>query len=563
MANHHPNRTLLPLSAVLILAAALIPAMATPAMAQATIGITEAVLQTLADNPGVHIEKQKLVQSQATLQTASGQFDWVGFSSVSRERQRLPLSDADIKTQRDRISEQQNQVDQLNQIIGVLNKPPVSAGLATASPATASPLVDESETYRTTYSAGVTRQSRSGITVTPSVSARDTKNNTDTTVPANRSDANVQIVVPLLRGLGASATAAQEMAARNNLEVSRQLWRHNISRRIFQTAAAFWNCLAAQNNLAVMEDTNQRARQVYDLVELLIKGGELEPALRHQADGRLAGRQANLSDVRLALFRSRQALGINMGLSTGQLANAPAPEGDFPAAIDPSGINDAAVGQWIQQALQQRGDYLAAKGNIATETLLVGKARNDLKPRLDLDLRAGYAGIDQGHDGGRYGGSLSQDQRGPNAYAGLSLQWPFANNTARGELLRRQALVREAELTTAQLANAVASEVLVAAEAVRVALTEYQAAANAAMAYQKAVAHENRKLKGGDASLSDLIDMEDRYAQARLAEIEAVRKYAVALAELRLVTGTLVTADQDNINFVPASLAHLPRVENP
>ena len=80
-----------------------------------------------------------------------------------------------------------------------------------------------------------------------------------------------------------------------------------------------------------------------------------------------------------------------------------------------------------------------------------------------------------------------------------------------------------------------------------------------------ALDHLGRKVKGGEASLTDLIDMEDRYLEARISEIEALRKYAVAIAELRFVTGSLLTRESDYLRFKvsdlmtpPAPLLNMP-----
>lgn len=83
----------------------------------------------------------------------------------------------------------------------------------------------------------------------------------------------------------------------------------------------------------------------------------------------------------------------------------------------------------------------------------------------------------------------------------------------------------------------------------KAALEQVQLARNSANDYQRALDHVKRKVKGGEASLTELIDMEDRYLSARLSEITALSNYAVAIAELRLVTGSLLTRESDHLLF--------------
>ena len=62
-------------------------------------------------------------------------------------------------------------------------------------------------------------------------------------------------------------------------------------------------------------------------------------------------------------------------------------------------------------------------------------ALKNLKPRLDFSLEAGYASLDEGDAFGHFYGALHPRlAAGPNLAGTLVLDWPFANQTARGVL---------------------------------------------------------------------------------------------------------------------------------
>jgi len=192
-----------------------------------------------------------------------------------------------------------------------------------------------------------------------------------------------------------------------------------------------------------------------------------------------------------------------MGYTPEELAIVPNPSGTFPRVIDIGRFEIEDAEKHIYEAMKRRGDYLPAQINIEKGGILLNKARNDAKPRLDLGLKMGYAGIDESPDEKRYYQSFSNNLTALNTYAILMLELPILNTAARGNILYRRSLLREAELALSNLSNRIASEVLVALRALRSSINEYQLAAKSESAYKKAVEFENQKYKTGTSTLSD------------------------------------------------------------
>ena len=146
-----------------------------------------------------------------------------------------------------------------------------------------------------------------------------------------------------------------------------------------------------------------------------------------------------------------------------------------------------------------------------------------------------------------YDRSINNNSAGPNYYAGIRAELPLFNNLARGEMLYRKSTAKQAQLKAELLSNHIGSEVFIAIERLHTALNEYRLARQSEEEYRKAADHEHYKVKEGTSGISDLINMEDRYYNARANRLNATRKHASALAELRFVTGTLLTEDDEEM----------------
>jgi outer membrane protein TolC len=406
------------------------------------------------------------------------------------------------------------------------------------------------------YSGCYAKKFRNGISIIPSATVVDYKADPGGEFEAS-SEVALEIVVPLLRGLGA-ASSATERAARSGLDAVQQLSRQQIARQVYQTAKAFWTNLTAIKSQAVFEDTEKRALNMLQLIKDMIAVGEVEPPALHEANARFNRTRTDTRQASLALYESRVSLAVAMGLGPKELAGAPVAQGEFPA-IEQVDMGDGKLQErYISQALNQRGDYQAARINIGTEDILLGKARDNSRPKLDLTVRTGYRGVDASQGGNRYVDVLYTETAGPNIYAGLSGELPLFNDAALGEAAYRRALVREARLNAERLSNSIAGEVLVAIERLAAAITRYRLALQTERDYREAAEHSFFKLQEGESSLTGYISMEEDYQDARVVRLQAHGEYAIALAELHLAIGTLVQEGEGDARVNVNRLQSIP-----
>lgn len=167
-------------------------------------------------------------------------------------------------------------------------------------------------------------------------------------------------------------------------------------------------------------------------------------------------------------------------------------------------------------------------------------AQRDLDPTLDLILNAGYYGLDDENGYKGYHRAFYDTTSELNASVALNFSCPLGNHTASGILLQRHSEYNQTHIRILDLKRNIFSEVAVALQALSNAIHELETAARAVTSYEAAVENEVMKLKMGMSTAFKLVDLEDRRQNALLTELSARQRYADALIQLRLATGSLV-----------------------
>ncbi|MEK7684848.1 MAG: TolC family protein [Verrucomicrobiota bacterium] len=500
---------LLALSACLAGLAAEEPKPAQPARSQ-RLGLLEAVRLTLAQDPNIQLQERQIDIAKGALQSARGQFDLTLDTALSRGLTGTP------RTELERIN---------------------SVGRAHLT-----------ETVRdvTDYRLGLSKQFRSGLTVSPGIEITRSADNLDEQPALNRANISFVVNVPLLKGLGREATGAAERAARVGHEAAALDLQHVIATRVLNVASAYWNCLGAEKQAAILKASENRAAELVDRVRELVKAGEFPAAELKQVQADQAEKTAARIAGEQRFWQAQQNLALALGLPADKLMTPPVPEETFPrppAEALPWRFQGQPV---LERSLNRRADYQSAlKAQQAAEILLAA-ARNNVKPQLDLNLEVGYAGLDEGSQFRRFFSSLeTRNYAGPNALATLRLNFPLANNAARGLLLQRDAAHQQSLIRSQDLARNISSGILVALNELEQTIEELKKAHEAAGYYREAVENEREKLRIGTSTVIDVITTADRLSNALVNEISAQSRYATSLARVRFETGLLVPPATD------------------
>lgn len=461
-----------------------------------SITLWEALAQSLEANQVIKIEFQNIDEQAGIAQQASGQFDWVLTGQLSYEKNR-----------------EQTSVPEIAQV------------------------------EVTDLQVGMQKQFRTGIVITPSIELTKAVSNglVALSTPNNpSSNLNVQILVPLLRGLGSRSVAAQELAANSQLNAVKYNTYQNITEAIVKVANAYWECVAAEEFLDILKDSILKTQEVIDAIKDLTTKGELPAYLLGQGFAELRKRESNVKSAELNLFKARLNLGLAIGYRENEILCAPASAKTFPAIPSSLKMSEQSKCDFIDYALNYRNDYLAILETIETNRILAYKAKNDNLPQLNFFGKFGFRG-----NAPRFLDSLSTNLVGLNSNVGLSFQQPIPNNLALGAFEQYRAATLKAEYTAERFSAIIASQVLSTFEEVQV--YHNQIIINEPRGTYLEIVRDNVRTKvlSGEESLTSYIDIQDSLYQAQLDYVQSKLNYFVSLSNFRLATSTVII---DNVS---------------
>ena len=418
----------------------------------------------------------------------------------------------------------------------------------------------------TEYSVDISKEFRSGVELTPDITVTSTEDLalhlTTTRKTETLATVSFDIKIPLLRERGRAANAADETSAKILTEASRYDLNYTTSQSILTTVNEYWNTVAAMDNLEIADKAETRARYMLEKTKILVDAGEQPASDISKLAANLHGKTSTRINKTQGLFEARQTLGLAMGLRFDEIVATPLPSEPL-LNIDDADLNKMPIAQdLIDIGLERRADLIALKKEQESANVLMVGAHRNLKPQLDLDLSAGYIGLNENTRRQRnfkqYASAINEREAGLNFSAMFSLEWPVLNDFRRGTYVRREAQNERAMISTNNLNRQIVSKVVVAMSDVIQSAAELKKAHESVLVYQTAVEKERLKLKLGESTIIDLIDVDDRLTTAMETEVSARLSYAKSLVHLRFETGTILSPDLKNISVSMKELTTVP-----
>lgn len=481
---------------------------AQPGLPAEGLSLAEAVRLTLENDPNLRLEEARLRSARGVLLSRRGTFDSIVSSSLTETESDDPISPTESASQA---------------LIG--------------------------------NSLGITKRFRTGLSIEPELSLLRTD-------PGGSGAVNVgtfsfTVRQPLLRGRGRTATAAPERFAERQVAAGALDVRQVAAERVLAVASQYWRARAAALNLAVLRETEERARELLETTRKLIEADVTPAAEVVQVEANLVASETARIGGERDLFAARQDLGREIGLERAAIAALPLPSDPFPAVPRSAVPGEADGDRFVDAALARRADLLAARERREASEILRRAADNGLRPQLDLVLTPSYTGLVEGTDPGSFFSPLYRNVPGASAEVSVSLSWPTSNSEARGELVQLEASREQSLLLEELVARRVAADVPTALDGLVRSLQQLDRAAVAVRLFEQALVNEEKKLRGGTSTLIDVISQRDRLTNARQAEVSAQLFVALALLELRFETGTILP-DEEAAAVDPGFLTTVP-----
>ncbi|MES1240552.1 MAG: TolC family protein [Acidobacteriota bacterium] len=491
----------------LMAASMVIPAALKAQDPPAGLGLDEAVELALRHDPNLRLQEARLDSARGALLISRGPFDPVVSSGLSETEVNEPLTESTVRQQ----------------------------SLAGTT-------------------LGLRKKFRSGFGLEPGLELQ----RTDPGGPggANVGTFSLTLRQPLLRGRGRTAVAAPELSAERQVVAGELDLRQVTSERVLTVATQYWLARAAVLNLGILQETEDRARELLDTTRKLIDADVTPAAELVQVEANLAAKEAARIGGEQDLFEARQSLGREIGLDRPAIAALPLPSDGFPGLPSAEAPSVVEQDRFVAAALERRADLLAARERRTAAEILRRAGDNALKPQLDLVVTPSYTGFVEGNGPGNFVSPLFRNIPGAAAEFGLTLAWPTSNSLARGQLAQLESTREQTVLLEDLVAQQVSADVPVALDAVARQAQQLERARDAVRLFEQAVINEEKKLRAGTSTLIDLISQRDRLTSARQAEVAAQLNLAVALLELRFQTGTLLPETTGGVD--PGRLTTVP-----
>ncbi len=337
----------------------------------------------------------------------------------------------------------------------------------------------------------------------------------------------------LLRGADPAANLARVRQAELDTLASRYELRGFTEAILAETEIAYWRYVLAGQEIAIFEESRDLAREQLDDINQRIEVGVLAPTQAAAARTEVALREQALINARSALTARRIELLrlVNPGprdaltravVAVSEAVVGPAPEDD--------------VADRVALAQQSRPDLNEARLRLEQNRLETVVTRNGLLPRLDFFVALGKTGFDA-----RFAGSFENlDGETFDFAAGLAFSQFLGTQVAEGRHRAALASRQQAAAAVRNLEQLVAFEVRLAQnDAER--LREQIDASKVTRELQEQTVEAERERFDVGASTALLVAQAQRdLLVARIAEVEAVISYRIALVRLYVVEGSLL-----------------------
>jgi outer membrane protein TolC len=383
---------------------------------------------------------------------------------------------------------------------------------------------------------------------------------------------------PLGKGRGSVSARAAERAAAASLEAARRRHEQAVSERALATIRAHVDLLAAEESLALLEQSVAAQRTIREAIDQLVKAGDRARSELTRAQAGLADAETAASGARLSVASARAELARVVGLDPVKVGIGPLASGSFPTAL----VELPDVNALQQQAAAARLDLRAAEEEERASQITFEAARADLRRRFDLSVNVGMASdyrspffrvlrdefinnpteppegpVDYYSPRGFW--RTLKNKYLPEVRVQLRFEIPFGNNAARGRMERNLQTLRQSEIRTTDLARVIRQNVAAVGASLRAARAEVEERRKAVSDHEATWKAAQDLQKAGELSLVDTLLTEQDLTTARLQLVQALRNYAASLARLRFEAGALVRfKDGTPVGFDLAGLLSPP-----
>ena len=414
----------------------------------------------------------------------------------------------------------------------------------------------------TFYKFGLIKQLRSGVSIQPYVQTSRSETENSINPATSNAGAYFKVTIPLLQGLGKTATAGQELAASQDVSNSRYKLKHSINQVVKNVAVMYWDYVLAYKRKEQLREAEKRAKNKYRQIKELVENNERPPVELQEAKANINQKRSDRISGERRIIQSRHNLGLAMGIPFERIESIPPPQTEFEQIqMNQSAIRDLNKKFLIRRALNKRYDLKASKGKKKSANIMEEYYQDKLSPQLDMGMRLGYQGLKSGGSYNRMGDAFFASAPGKSWQISLTYNFPVENRASRGRWNAQKIQKHKQLVNNRELIRTIRSNIHTELARIRKLKQELTSSKETVDSYKQTVSNQFTKYKMGMATQNDLIDTQDKLTDAVLAYLSTQNNYASSLIQLRFYLSSLVNFKNDQARVEMSNLVNLPQTQ--
>jgi outer membrane protein len=388
--------------------------------------------------------------------------------------------------------------------------------------------------------------------------------------PATYSNINLTFIQPLLQGFGRAVNNRYIRIARNNRNVSQNVFKQQLISTVYAAIRLYWDLVSLTEDVRVRGEAVASAKRLLEDTRQSLSEGTAAPIDVTRTQAEVSRRQRDLDVARTLARLQNQILkdyltrtAIDPAVAAIEIVPV-----DRPQFIEDEKLSE--LGDLVATGLRLRPDLTQAHLQLENSQISLKGSRSAVLPQLNLVASAQNSSLVGdpnpfllGLPGaaspianpfflGSFGDGMRQvfHRNFPDYGAGVSLNIPLTNKSARADVARDQLQLRQQQIRLRELEKQVQLEITNGLIAVQQARDTYHAARQERIFEEENVQAETERLTVGASTSYLVIQYQRDLTAARSAEVSALSAYVEAKAALQRAIGTIL--DENGVSMSDA-----------
>ncbi|MDF1664596.1 MAG: TolC family protein, partial [Planctomycetota bacterium] len=348
---------------------------------------------------------------------------------------------------------------------------------------------------------------------------------------------------PLLKGRGFEVTLAQLKNSRLDRADAYARFAQTLQQMILDVRQAYWALVSAEENLRVQQANLFSAYEFLQGERLKVVEGASKKIDVALAEATVARRMEAVIRSETQIENARDSLLNRISPSADLLAwDVFVVPLDRPTYIAPPSLELNAA---VTMALDKRWDIQIAGRDLERQKRNVVVAKNNALPSLDFDITGGVATTQKKHHNAY--AALDPPEDSFNLRAGLTLRFPLFFRAEKANEARARFTLRASELDLQKRRSDAILEIRASIRNIISSRERVLVNQQSVKASEKQLALQTEAVKQGVALTQDLLDAQQRVADARLAAQQSLIDYREAIASFHGSLGILLEKYREDL----------------